>query len=161
MPQHRNTTKDEMKALNNLKKDKSRVVMKADKGNCLVVMDRSEYDEKMKSMLSDRDTYEIVEKPPFRKVERELNAQLLRFKNEQKLNYHTYMKLRSMTAHHLLLGIQLNTINLTTHYDLSSPVLALLFITLLPSYLTFLALFRIVTAILLLTLLTSRITSPT
>ena len=95
LPQHRNTTKDEMKALNNLKKDKSRVVMKADKGNCLVVMDRSEYDEKMKSMLSDRDTYEIVEKPPFRKVERELNAQLLRFKNEQKLNYHTYMKLRS------------------------------------------------------------------
>ncbi len=27
LPQHRNTTKDEMKALNNLKKDKSRVVM--------------------------------------------------------------------------------------------------------------------------------------
>ncbi len=46
-------------------------------------------------MLSNRDTYEIVEKPPFRKVDRELNAQLLRFKNEQKLNYHTYTKLRS------------------------------------------------------------------
>ena len=98
----RNTTKEEMKALNNLKKGKSRVVMKADKGNCLVVMDRPKYDEKMESMLSDRDTYEIVNKPLFGKVERELKTQLLRLNNEQKLDFHTYMKLHVLlTAHHL------------------------------------------------------------
>lgn len=58
--------------------------MKADKGN-------SEYDEKMKSLLSDRDTCESVKKPPISIVERELNAQLLRLKNEKKLDYHAHI----------------------------------------------------------------------
>ncbi len=84
---------EEFKALNNLKKDKTRVVMKADKGNCFVVMDRTSYDEKMDSILSDRETYEIVNKPPFKKIERELNARLLRLNKEQKLDNSTYRKL--------------------------------------------------------------------
>ena len=46
LPQHKNTTVEEFKALNNLKKDKTRVVMKADEGNCFVVMDRASYDER-------------------------------------------------------------------------------------------------------------------
>ena len=41
-PAHNNVSKEERKALNNLKKDQSRVVMKAHKGNCFVVMDRSD-----------------------------------------------------------------------------------------------------------------------
>ena len=32
--------------------------MKADKGNCFVVMDRKEYDEKMNDLLSDEKTYQ-------------------------------------------------------------------------------------------------------
>ena len=51
--------------------------MKADKGNCLVVMDRSEYDEKMNNLLNDRNTYEKVSKLPFKTIERQLNKQLL------------------------------------------------------------------------------------
>ncbi|XP_068707789.1 uncharacterized protein [Montipora foliosa] len=39
LPAHNNVSKEERKALNNLKKDQSRVVIKADKGNCFVVMD--------------------------------------------------------------------------------------------------------------------------
>ncbi len=72
--------------------------MKADKGNCFVVMDRTSYDEKMDSILSDRETYEIVNKPPFKKIERELNARLLRLNKEQKLDNSTYRKLRSTDA---------------------------------------------------------------
>ena len=53
LPQRKNTTAEELKALNNLKQDKTRVVMKADKGNCFVVMDRTSYNEKMESILSD------------------------------------------------------------------------------------------------------------
>ena len=72
--------------------------MKADKGNCFVVLDRTSYDEKMESILSDRETYEVVNKAPFKKIERELNAHLLRLKKEQKLDDYTYRKLRSTDA---------------------------------------------------------------
>jgi hypothetical protein len=69
-------------------------------------MDRADYHDKMKSMLKDRDTYEIV-KPPFRTVERELNMQLPQLKNEQKLNYHT-RNYELLTAHHTLLEVRFN-----------------------------------------------------
>ena len=90
LPQHKNTSKDEIKALNTLKKDKSRVIMKVDKGNCFVVMDRMEYDKKMQTLLSDSSTYNIVNKPPFRKIERELNSHLLRLlTNKNSTTSHT------------------------------------------------------------------------
>ena len=65
-----------------LKKDKTRVVMKADKGNCFVVMDKTDYDEKMQELLSDQNTYEKVAKPPF-KIKRS---------NVHKLDERTYKK---------------------------------------------------------------------
>ena len=34
-----------------------RIIMKADKGNCFVVMDKLEYDKKMEAMLEDERTY--------------------------------------------------------------------------------------------------------
>ncbi len=60
--------------------------IKADKGNCFVVMDRSDYDKKMQDLLDHQQTYEKVSKPPFKRIERELNAQLLQLKREQKLD---------------------------------------------------------------------------
>ena len=72
--------------------------MKADKGNCFVVMDRTDYDEKMESLLSDKNTYEEIPRPPFRRIERELNANLLKLKKQQKLDDTTYRKLYSTDA---------------------------------------------------------------
>ncbi len=95
IPNHKNTTTDEHKAIDNLRKDKTRIVMKADKGNCFVVMDRSDYDDKMNNLLNDRNTYEKVSKPPFKTIERQLNKRLLQLKREQKLDEHTYKKLHS------------------------------------------------------------------
>ena len=60
-----NISKEESKALHELKKDRSRVIMKADKGNCVVVLDREVYDSKMESLLADRSTYEVVTRSPF------------------------------------------------------------------------------------------------
>jgi hypothetical protein len=40
-------------------------------------MDKADYDEKMQELLSDQNTYEKVAKSPFKKIERELNSQLL------------------------------------------------------------------------------------
>ncbi len=72
--------------------------MKADKGKCFVVMDISDYEDKMNQLLDDRQTYEAVSKPLFKRIERELNAQLLKLKNKQKLDRNTYRKLHSTDA---------------------------------------------------------------
>ena len=69
--------------------------MKADKGNCFVVMDRSDYDNKMETLLNDRSTYELVSTSPFRRIERELNAMLLSLKRQKKIDDPTYRKLHS------------------------------------------------------------------
>ena len=42
--------------------------MEADKGNSFVVMDQSEYETKMESLLTDETTYTVIQKPPFKKV---------------------------------------------------------------------------------------------
>ena len=94
LPNH-NISKEESKALHELKKDRSRVIMKADKGNCLAVLDREEYDSKLESLLADRSTYEVVTRSPFGRIERDLNATLLDFKRRQKIDDYTYIKLRS------------------------------------------------------------------
>ncbi len=98
LPRHYNISTNERKALNDLKNDRTRVVMKADKGNSLVVMDRSEYDSKMENLLSDESTYVVIQKPPFKKIERELNAILLELKKQEKLPDNTYRKLHSSDA---------------------------------------------------------------
>ena len=77
LPSHNNITKDEKKALKHLEEEPSRVIMKADKGNCFVVLDKRDYDDKMESLPSDRSTNQLVQKSPFSKVERELNNRLL------------------------------------------------------------------------------------
>ena len=77
IPPHRNISVEERKTLNSLKKDATRVVMKA-------------------NMLKDNTTYNIVKKSLFKKAERELNAMLLfDLKNQQKLDEKTYSRLRS------------------------------------------------------------------
>ena len=56
LPQHKNVTKEEIRAFRSLKKDDPRVIMKADNGNCFVIMDRTEYNDNMEALLSDRET---------------------------------------------------------------------------------------------------------
>ena len=81
-PSHKNLSIDERKALQDLKKDETRILMKADKGNCFVVLDKCDYDSKMDSILSDRNTYELISKSPFKRIECELNKRLLALKNQ-------------------------------------------------------------------------------
>ena len=49
-------------------------------------MNRSDYDKKMKALLSDQATYLCVKKDPFPKLERDLNQRLLEFKKHNKIN---------------------------------------------------------------------------
>ena len=98
LPVKNNISKAERKALNNLKEDYTRLIMKADKGNCFVVMDRSDYNEKMEALLGDHLTYQLIQKSPFAKIERELNHMLLDLKKNDKIDESTHRKLQSTDA---------------------------------------------------------------
>ena len=70
--------------------------MKADKS--FVVMESCDYDNKMIALLNDHNTYKLVSKSPFHRIERELNKRLLTLKNQPKICVSTYRKLRSTDA---------------------------------------------------------------
>ena len=58
----RNITHEEEKALKELKKDENIVILKADKGNATVVMDATEYNDKINCLLSDSSVYSKLSK---------------------------------------------------------------------------------------------------
>ena len=78
-----------------LKKDPDRVILSADKGNCVVVMDKHDYREKVLSLLHNRNTYSILKSDPTGKTQRGLNAKLLLLKKSNIINKATYEKLYS------------------------------------------------------------------
>ena len=52
------------KALTELKQDKSRVVLTADKGVAMVIMDQKDYINKAQTLLQDTSTYKVLPKDP-------------------------------------------------------------------------------------------------
>ena len=66
--------------------------MKADKGNCFVVLDSIDYNNRMNALLNDSNTYELVSKSPFRGIERELNNRLSTFYYIEQLIFQTQNK---------------------------------------------------------------------
>ena len=85
----------EAKAIGKIKADKSINVLKADKGNCVVIMNASDYDSKMFELLIDDQTYEEVKRNPIKKTERLMNAKLLGLKRRGKFEDSEYFRLRS------------------------------------------------------------------
>ena len=60
----RNITKEEAQALAELRKDHSIVILTADKGVALVVMDRADYNNKAQKLIEDRGTYNKIKTTP-------------------------------------------------------------------------------------------------
>ena len=56
---NRNLTPDEQKALKRLKTDKKIVVLPADKGRVTVIMDKTDYNDKMDALGTGKHTYEL------------------------------------------------------------------------------------------------------
>jgi hypothetical protein len=50
----------------------TKVILSADKGNCVVVMGKHDYREKALSLLNDRNTYSILKSDPTGKTQRGL-----------------------------------------------------------------------------------------
>ena len=62
-PPKPNLTKNQMSALRELKKDRDRIVLTADKGVAMVVMDRQDYINKAKHLLN-QNSYKTITKDP-------------------------------------------------------------------------------------------------
>ncbi len=91
----KNMDSNVFKALLALRKDPERIVLSADKGNCVVVMDKIEYREKALSLLSDKNTYTVLKSDPTGKTQRGLNAKLLLLKKSNIISETTYKMLYS------------------------------------------------------------------
>ena len=61
-------------------------------------MDKLDYDATMLRMLSDENTYQLVEKDPTPSLERKMNALLLELKRSGQLPDGVYVRLRSSAA---------------------------------------------------------------
>ncbi|BHF78083.1 hypothetical protein SprV_0602119300 [Sparganum proliferum] len=73
--------KVEHDALRELKADKDIVIVPADKGRSTVILDRTDYLQKAKNLLEDRQFYVPCETNPVKTLTREINATLLALEN--------------------------------------------------------------------------------
>ena len=62
--QKRNVPIEELKALQELKKDDTVMILPADKGRATVVIDKTDYQDKVQAILADTKTYELLKKDP-------------------------------------------------------------------------------------------------
>ena len=84
-----NITREEQKATNELKKDTNRVILTADEGTCLVVMDKEEYINKAQDLLKE-DTYRVKPEEPTNKQKNKLIHLLKKIKNEGGISEEKY-----------------------------------------------------------------------
>ena len=77
----RNTTRKEWKAIKTLREDSSCVVLTADKGVALVIMDKSQYIDKCMALLNDTKVYKPC-KDTTKKLHRDIQESLQRLKRE-------------------------------------------------------------------------------
>ncbi|XP_072043325.1 uncharacterized protein [Amphiura filiformis] len=98
-PPSSNLTRDERNALRNLQKEKSILILPADKGKATVVVDTDDYESRVNHLLQDEKTYEKMESDPTPKYKRQLIGILSRLKKEKKIDdkqYKSYTQLLIM-----------------------------------------------------------------
>ena len=94
----RNLTAQQLKAVGSLKKKRqSIVILKADKGNPTIVMNREEYHRKCIALLQPP-TYTTLKKDPTQKIERKVLEVLKELKNEGVINKPMFERLRPTSS---------------------------------------------------------------
>ena len=87
-----NLTKEEHKALEELKKDKTRTILTADKGVSIVVLDTEEYKKKANELLS-QSSYKKISTDPTNRYKSRLITLLKKIKTEGGMDKATYRRL--------------------------------------------------------------------
>ncbi|CAB4038649.1 Hypothetical predicted protein [Paramuricea clavata] len=96
-PTNRNLSRQEEKALKDLRNDKEIMITKADKGNAVVIMNRTDYQNHVEEMLKDKNTYKDItdkRRNPTSKIETDLQQILLKLKDTGYLTENEYTKLK-------------------------------------------------------------------
>ena len=76
----KNISKEEAQALAELRRDQSRVILTADKGVALLILDRAEYNNKAQDLLKDERTYKEISTDPTNKLKNKLISLLKKIK---------------------------------------------------------------------------------
>ena len=84
-----NLTKAQNLALRELKRDRDHIVLTADKGVAMVIMDRQDYINKANSLLN-QNTYRSIPRDPTNSIKNKLISILKRVKNQTGLDSNTY-----------------------------------------------------------------------
>ena len=88
-----NISKGERVALQTLKKDNSIIILPADKGRAMVIMNTAEYREKMTNMVGDTNTYTRLSKDPTHKYKNRMINILRKWKRNGSISDKLYWKL--------------------------------------------------------------------
>ena len=84
-----NLTREENKALTQLKKDQDRMVLTTDKGVAMVVLNKEDYIQKAGNLL-EQSTYKTIERDPMNSIKGKLIQILRRLKRETGMGEGTY-----------------------------------------------------------------------
>ena len=87
-----NITREERKAIEELRRDKTRMILTVDKGVSMVVMDRDDYNQKADALLQ-QPAYRPIPNDPTNKYKTKLIALLKSIKTEGGINESTYKRL--------------------------------------------------------------------
>ena len=88
-----NITKQEIQALAELKRDQLRVILTADKGVAIVIMDKEDYQDKAKALLEDQERYKALKTDPTGRTKSRMINLLKKIKSEGGIDDILYKKL--------------------------------------------------------------------
>ena len=91
-PPRSNITREERKAIDQLRRDNTRIILTADKGVSMVVMDRDDYQQKAEALLQES-AYRPITNDPTNRYKTKLIALLKSIKTEGGINESTYRRL--------------------------------------------------------------------
>ena len=89
-----NLSKDERKAIKAIRENDKIRILKADKGNATVVLNATDYDEKVRDLLDVQAAYKLLKKDPTRTIERNTLKLLRELKNQAAIDRTFYDSVR-------------------------------------------------------------------
>ena len=89
----RKINREEVQALTELKRDSSKVILTADKGVALVIMDKPDYNTKAQELLDDKKTYKEINTDPANKLKTKCKSLLKNIKAEGGIEEQLYKKM--------------------------------------------------------------------